>query len=57
MRTRTTFPRERLKVHRMDCDLAVWVLCNQAKRARHKDDVPAGTFEGAQWQPQGESLP
>jgi hypothetical protein len=42
-----TFPRERSKVHRMDCGLAVWMLRNQAKRDRHKDDVPAGTFEGA----------
>ena len=54
-----TFPRERLKVRRMDCDLAVSVLCNQARRARHEhehahkkqienvNDVPAGTFEGA----------
>ena len=35
----------RWRGERMDYDLGVWVLCNQAKRAREKHDVPAETSE------------
>jgi HNH endonuclease len=37
----------RWRGERMDYDLGVWVLCNQAKRARGKYDTPAETSEGA----------
>jgi len=37
----------RWRGERMDYDLGVWVLCNQAKRAREKHDVPAETSAGA----------
>jgi Domain of unknown function (DUF222)/HNH endonuclease len=32
---------------RMDYDLGVWVLCNQASRAREENDVPAETPDAA----------
>jgi len=30
---------------RMDYDLGVWILCNQANRAREEQDVSAETFD------------
>jgi hypothetical protein len=37
----------RWRGERMDYDLGVWVLCQQAERARAKYDIPAETSEGA----------
>jgi len=37
----------RWRGERMDYDLGVWVLCNQAKRARDRNDVAAETSEGS----------
>ena len=37
----------RWRGERMDYDLGVWVLCQQAERARGKYDVPAETSAGA----------
>jgi hypothetical protein len=37
----------RWRGERMDYDLGVWILCNQAARARSKGDVSAETFRGA----------
>jgi hypothetical protein len=36
----------RWRGERMDYDIGVWVLCNQAKRALEEHDVSAETFEG-----------
>jgi hypothetical protein len=35
----------RWRGERMDYDLGVWVLCNQARRAREERDVSAETFD------------
>ena len=37
----------RWRGERMDYDLGVWVLCNQAARARSTADVPAETSQSA----------
>jgi hypothetical protein len=37
----------RWRGERMDYDLGVWVLCQQAERAREKCDTPAETSGGA----------
>jgi hypothetical protein len=47
----------RWRGERMDYELGVWVLCNQANRARAEvdapaeDDVAAETSDNAKWQP------